>query len=161
MLKKSEKLFVISLGGSLIIPGEFDIDYLKKFRHYYKKINFKEKILVAGGYKPGRSSDGAMIQIAKTYGAKTVINLSNIDYVYTKDPRKFKNAKPIKQATWDGFLNIIGRKWKPGANLPFDPTAAKQAKKQGQTVVIASGKNLKNLANILENKKFVGTVIAD
>ncbi len=127
--------------------------------NFDKKLVFKEKILLAGGHKPGRSSDGAMVKIAQTYGAKTVINLSNIDYLYTKDPRKFKTAKKIEQTSWKDFFKIIGAKWSPGANVPFDPTAAKIAEKNGIKVVIANGKNLKNLQNILENKKFKGTVI--
>ena len=126
---------------------------------YYRKIPHKRAIIFAGGHKPGQSSDGAMIKIAVTYGAKAVINLSNIDYVYTKDPRKFKDAKKIKKMTWDELLEITGSKWDPGKNVPFDPTAAKLAKKNKISVIIANGKNLKNLKNILSEKKFLGTII--
>jgi uridylate kinase len=93
----------------------------------YKKIAFKQKVLVGGGWKPGRSSDGAMIKYANTYGAATAINLSNIDYVYDKDPRKFKDAKPIRQISWKDYLKIVGSRWDPGKNFPFDPIAAKEA----------------------------------
>jgi uridylate kinase len=124
-----------------------------------KKINSNAKILVGGGWKPGRSTDDDAVRLAKIYGAKTIINLSNIDYVYDKDPKKNKTAKKIIRASWKSFIKIVGAKWRPGANLPFDPTAAQTAKAHRLQVIIANGKNLKNLQNILEGKKFKGTVI--
>lgn len=125
-----------------------------------KKDGFRKKILIgAGGWKPGRSSDDYSVRLAKVYGAKTIINLSNIDHVYTKDPRKFSDAAKIENISWKDFLKITGTTWDPGANVPFDPTAAKFAMRHKLKVIIANGKNLKNLRNILDNKPFQGTVI--
>ncbi len=124
-----------------------------------KKVGFKEKILVAGGWMPGRSTDDDAVRLAKVYGANTVINLSNIDFVYTKDPNKFADAKKITQIAWPDFRKIVGHKWDPGKNAPFDPTAAGLAAKLKLKVIIANGKNLPNLKNILENKPFIGTTI--
>src|SRR3989344_8232997 len=62
-----------------------------------KKIKSKKHILIAGGWKPGCSTDYDAVLLAKTYGAKELINLSNIEYVYDKDPAKFKNAKKIEE----------------------------------------------------------------
>ena len=53
-----------------------------------KKLRTKKMILVAGGWKPGWSTDMDAVLLAKNIGAKLVINLSNIDHVYDKDPRK-------------------------------------------------------------------------
>ncbi len=125
-----------------------------------KKVNFKKQILVAGGWMPGRSTDDDAVRLAKIYNADTVINLSNIDYVYDKDPRKFKTVKKITEITWTDFKKIVGNKWDPGKNVPFDPTATTLASKLNLKVVIANGKNLKNLKNILEDKKFIGTTIS-
>ncbi len=224
-----KNLFVISLGGSLIVPDEVDIKFLKSFkslierhakrgnrfilitgggktcRKYQaalsqiskpdntaldwlgiqstwlnakliqlmfgklanpnvisdpnKKLNFKEKILVAGGWMPGRSTDDDAVRLALAYGGKTIINLSNIPFLYSKDPKKFQDAKKIKNISWPGLLKITGSQWNPGANLPFDPTAAKTAKASGLRAIIAAGKNLKNLEKILLGKEFEGTVI--
>ena len=51
--------------------------------------------MVAGGWMPGRSTDDDAVRLAKIYGAEMVINLSNIDYVYDKDPNKYKDAKKL------------------------------------------------------------------
>jgi len=64
--------------------------------------NFKEDILVAAGWRPGFSTDFDAVLLAKYLNIKTVINLSNIDYVCDKDPRKFPDCKKNKR-------NFLGR----------------------------------------------------
>lgn len=62
-----------------------------------EKIKTEKKILVFGGFKPGWSTDFDAVLMAKNLKEKTVVNLSNIDFVYDKDPTKFKGAKPLKK----------------------------------------------------------------
>ena len=124
-------------------------------------IKFRKPVLVAAGWKPGRSSDYQAVILARRFGASTIINMSNIDYVYDKDPRKFKNAKKITLIDWNSFQKLVGTKWVPGANAPFDPTATKYAKAHKQKVIILNGNNIANLGAALSGKgKFKGTVIA-
>jgi uridylate kinase len=85
--------------------------------------------------------------------------MSNIKMAYDKDPKKHKDAKPIKEATWPEFRNIVGDTWTPGLNVPFDPIASKRAEELGLKVVILDGKDLSNLRKHLRGGKFVGTVI--
>lgn len=47
----------------------------------------------------------------------------------------------------------------PGMNSPFDPVAAQLGKEINLKVIVCHGNDLKNLDNILEGKRFVGTVI--
>ncbi len=124
-----------------------------------EKIKTKKKILIGGGWKPGRSTDFDAVLIAKNFGAKRVINLTNIDCIFDKDPKKFKKAKPIEKISFDEYLKIVGKKWIPGANLPFDPVAASLAKKEKIEIVILNGKNFKNLEKFFKGQKFIGTVI--
>lgn len=123
------------------------------------KINFKENILIAAGWKPGCSTDYDAVLLAKNIGAKKIINLSNIDFVYSKDPKKFKDAKKIKEISWKEFIKLLPKKWSPGLSSPFDPLAAKEAQKLKMEVVIMNGKKLENLEKYLENNNFNGTVI--
>ncbi len=118
-----------------------------------------EKIMVAAGWRPGWSTDYVATILAERLGAKTVINLSNIKYVYDKDPKKYKTAKKIKEINWQDFHKIVGNKWNPGLNAPFDPVASKHAEEQGLKVIIAEGRNIKNLERIFKGERFVGTVI--
>lgn len=223
------KTYVISLGGSIIVPNEIDVSFLKKFRklvldfvkkgdrlvivcgggktsrrysdaakqitkakgydidlvgiratkinaelvragfgnHAYKevienptkKIKTNKKIIVASGWIPGFSSDMDAVLLAKNLGAKKVTNLSNISYVYTKDPRKYKNARRIKEISWKDFQKIVGDRWIPNSSFPFDPEASKKARQLKLEVIIAKGTDLKNLKNILGDKRFKGTII--
>lgn len=124
-----------------------------------KKINTKKRIIIASGWIPGFSSDMDAVLLAKNLKAKEVINLSNIDYAYTKDPRKHKDAKKVIETGWKGFQKIVGTKFRANSSFPFDPIASKLAKKMKLTVIIAKGTNLKNLDNILKNKLYRGTTI--
>ncbi len=122
-------------------------------------LRWHDSVLIAAGWKPGWSTDYIAVRLAKKYGASRIINLTNIDAVYDKDPSKYEDAEPIARITWQAFRKIVGSKWEPGANAPFDPVASKLADRWGMEVVIAKGTDLKNLRAILDRKKFQGTVI--
>lgn len=227
-----DKTFVISLGGSIVVPNDIDTVFLKEFkdaitsylnknkqsriifvvgggapaRNYQnaskalngstissydldmigirathlnaeyvrlalgaasplvtnpksKNTPFDGQILVAGGWKPGFSTDTDAVYLGIRFGAKYVINLSNTDMVYTDDPRKNKDAKPIMDITWSNFQKIVGKTWEPGKNVPFDPIASKLAKKHDINVICANGRNINNTLNILNGKDFIGTTI--
>ena len=125
-------------------------------KNHFKK---GEGMMVAAGWRPGWSTDYVATILAERLGAKTVINLSNIRYAYDKDPNKFKDAKKIKNISWPDFRKIVGNKWDPGLNVPFDPIASKLAEEQNLKVIIAEGKNINNLARIFNGEKFIGTII--
>ena len=123
-------------------------------------ISFSGKILVASGWKPGFSTDNDAVLLAEKFGADTVVNLSNIEKVYTDDPRHNPDAKPIDEICWKDFRKIVGDAWTPGKNVPFDPVASKKAEELSLAVICASGKNIENIKNILDGKNFIGTKIA-
>ncbi len=125
----------------------------------YQKVKTAKPIIVAAGYEPGWSTDYDATYLAKAYGSEKLINLSNIDYAYDKDPKKFKNARPIKEIGWADFRKIVGNKWLPRMNKPFDPIAARAAQELELKVVILNGKNIGNLKRCLNEEKFKGTII--
>ncbi len=122
-------------------------------------IDFKGKVLVAAGWHPGFSTDNDAVLLAEKHDAKTVVNLSNIEKVYTDDPRKNPDAKPIDEISWSNFRKMVGNEWIPGKNCPFDPIASKKADECKMTVICASGKNIENIRAILNDQKFIGTKI--
>ncbi|MBU1728237.1 UMP kinase [Patescibacteria group bacterium] len=224
-----EEIIIISLGGSLIIPDQIDVDFLKDFKNLillhisqgkkfiiitgggkicrryqevakeisnpsnedldwigiaslklnaellrvifsekahekvvsdpHQKLSFEKSIIICSAYKPGRSTDWDTVIVAKNVGAKKVINLSNIDYVYDSDPKINPNAKKIEKISWAEYRSIIPKEWNPGLNTPFDPIASEMAEKEGMQVVIMNGKPVSNLAKCLNGEKFLGTII--
>ena len=224
------KTIVISLGGSLVFPGDnIDIDYLKKFRQLilslirkkyrmvivvgggrinskynqaakkvanikpvdldwlgikaantnselirvilsdyaypevvknpFRKIKTNKQIIIGTAFKPGSSTDLRAVQFALNLNADRVINLTDVDYVYDKDPNKFKNARPLKQISWLQYKKMFGTKWIPRLSAPFDPIATKLACRQGIEVVILNGRKLANIKKHLNNQPYKGTVI--
>jgi uridylate kinase len=117
------------------------------------------RVLVAAGWKPGFSSDYDAALLAEKFGAEELINLSNIEQVYTDDPRKNPDAKPLAKISWAAFRDMVGDEWSPGKNVPFDPVASRHAAKIGLRVICAAGRNLENLRKILAGEDFLGTVI--
>lgn len=120
---------------------------------------FGEKIMVAAGWRPGWSTDYIAVSLARKYGIQNIINMSNIDYVFDKDPKLHQNAKRIEEISWPEFRKIVGNKWDPGLNLPFDPVASRLAERLKLKVMILNGHNLRNLSRLLNDEPFKGTTI--
>jgi len=123
------------------------------------KLPIKKKVVIAGGWKPGWSTDYVATLIAQEYELKNIINLSNIDYVYNKDPKTHRDAKKIKEINWDDFQKIVGKKWSPGLNAPFDPVASQKANQLNLEVAVLNGKNIKNLNKYFKKQNYKGTLI--
>lgn len=137
-----------------------DLVYKNVIKNPTEKIKTKKPIIIAGGWKPGFSTDTDSVLLAKQFGAKELFNLSNIDYVFDKDPSKYKDAKKIETIDWKSFRkNIVGYKWLPGKNSPFDPIASGMAQKMGLKVGVLNGNNLIEVEKALKGDKFKGTIV--
>jgi len=231
-MAESSDVKVISLGGSIIVPDDVDVDFLRRFveavenhlaqdehrriilvcgggapaRRYQvaysriapqpddsardwigiaaTKLNaelirqlflsrcplpvitdptsvtvFAGKVIVASGWKPGFSTDYDAVLLAEKFSADTLINLSNIEKVYTDDPKTNPDARPLDSISWADFRAMVGEEWTPGRNVPFDPVAARHASEVRLRVIVASGRDIENLNLILEDGAFKGTVI--
>ena len=120
----------------------------------------KNNIIFCGSlrYKPDNTSDGTAAEIA-SYLKTDFINLTNVNGLYTKDPRKFKDAKFISKISFSEFFKMADFAYKPGQHFVLDQSAARIIKKYNIKTTILNGKNLKNLENFLNSKEFIGTVI--
>jgi uridylate kinase len=125
-----------------------------------RRVADRSQVIIGAGWKPGWSTDYCAVLAAKKLGAKKLVNLSNIDYVYTKDPKKFTDAVKIETSTWADFRKLIPDHWDPGLSSPFDPIAAKEAELLGLEVAVINGKKLGEFENYLSGKPFAGTIIS-
>jgi len=136
-----------------------DLVYAEVVKDPSKKIKTAKPIIVAGGWKPGWSTDYDAVKLAEIYKSNLVVNMSNIDYVCDSDPQKNKNAQKFEKLNWVEMKKIVGDKWIPGKNIPFDPSATKLAEKLNLKVVFVKGTNLKQVKNVILGKKVAGTII--
>ena len=128
----------------------------KTLRKYVKKQN----IIFCGAleYKPDQTSDSTAADIAREFKSD-FINITNIRGLYDKNPKEHKDAKFIPKITWKEFDKLANKsKFKPGQHFVLDQTASKMILKNKITTYI-TGKDLKQLDNILSKKKFKGTTI--
>jgi len=148
------------LNGHLLRTVLSDVAHPEIITNPLKKIKTKKPVIIAAGYKPGWSTDYVATLLAREYKINTLLNLSNIDHVYDKDPKKFPQAKLIKEISWPDFRKIVGNKWSPGLNAPFDPVASKLSQQLGLKVIILNGRQIGNLSKCLSGKSFEGTIIS-
>lgn len=116
-------------------------------------------ITIGSGWKPGWSTDYDAVIHAGVVGVKQVINISNIDFVYTKDPRKFSDAEKIEKITWEAYRKLIPDTWDAGLHSPFDPIASSKAEELSLSVAILNGLNITELRHAIIGAPFIGTEI--
>lgn len=116
------------------------------------------KVVLCGGLTPGQTSDGTTAMIADYLDADVLINMTNVDGLFDKDPKKYKDAKFIPRLTHAEFKKIIDKiEQKPGMHFVLDHQAARITRNSKIKVVILKGVN--NLKKFLDGKKFRGTII--
>jgi len=147
------------LNAQLIRTIFQDIADARVIKHYEIILKIQSPVAVSAGWKPGWSTDYCAVTVCQDYGLTQVVNMTNVDQVYDKDPKKYPDAKPIRSITWREYRKMVGNIWKPGMNAPFDPIASKLAEEINIAVKIVNGKNFKNLADALDGKRFIGTHI--
>lgn len=120
-----------------------------------------EPVVICASNVPGTSSNYDAVMFAKVLGADRLINLSNIDYVYTEDPRKNNKAEKIETISWESFMRIIPSKeqWDNRLSVPFDPFAAELASKIGLLVYFVKGNDFDSVKSVLLGGEFKGTTI--
>ena len=118
------------------------------------------KIVFTGGlrYEEDNTSDGTAARIAN-YLSTDFINITDVDGLYTKDPRKFKDAKLINHISFQDFDAMIKKiLYHPGQHFVLDQHASTIIKRHKIRTIIL-GKNLGNIRECLNDKDFKGTVI--
>lgn len=122
--------------------------------------HWREKVLIAAGWKPGWSTDYVASRIAGLLSVKHIVNASNIDGVFTADPRKDASAKMLKEISWHDYRKMVGDAWNPGLSAPFDPVASKYCQRHGIAVAVIDGKNFKNMERLVRGDEFHGSFLS-
>ena len=101
----------------------------------------KDKILVGGGYKPGSSTDYRAVLFARKMKADLIINATDIDGVYTKNPTIHPDAEKLPELTCLRLEEIIKQNTRqaPGEYGLFDLKGVRLAKKLKTPLIIIDG----------------------
>lgn len=113
-------------------------------------------VFVAGGFTPGRTTDDVAVQLAIAAKEKRVINLTNVDGVYDKDPRE-GDATRYDALSWNDYLAMFDTH-APGLHAPFDPVAARHCQEYQMQAVVCDGRDLEGLRRLLAGES-IGTIL--
>ncbi len=121
----------------------------------------KYKVVVMGGTIPGITTDSDSSLLAEAVGAGRLINISNVDAIYEKDPKKQPNSKKFKQLTYDQLISLATESDKrtAGTHFVFDLLACKLIARSKIETHFVSCKDMRDIANAIEGKKHAGTVV--
>ena len=125
-----------------------------------KNLLRKNNIIFCGSlrYEPKETSDATSAKLAN-YFKTEFINLTNVQGLHDKNPIEFKNAKFIPEISWKDFDKMASKqKFHPGQHFVLDQSASKIIMKNKITTYIL-GKDINQLDNLLNNRKFKGTII--
>lgn len=117
------------------------------------------KIVVVGGLQPGQSTNAVAALVAERVKADILINATNVDGVYTRDPKKDPRAEKLDQVTINEIQEIINDKaFFAGKYELFDMVALKILERSKITTWIINGEDPENILRIIAGEK-IGTRI--
>lgn len=113
----------------------------------------KAKVLTVAGIKPGRSTDANTALLAEKIKANLLIILTDVAGLYTKDPKKYKDAKLVKKIRFSELDKFFPKNVSPGKYGVIDPLALKVVKRSKIHTFIVNGKDPRIILDLLAGKK--------
>lgn len=113
---------------------------------------------VIGGIAPGRSTDANGAMAAKKIRADLFIKLTDVDGVYNRDPKKFRNARKLNDIRFSD-MKKLAVKGSPNKYGVLDKLATKTLSQGRIKTIIINGKDPRNIEKALRGEK-IGTTIS-
>ncbi|MFX0013513.1 MAG: UMP kinase [Promethearchaeota archaeon] len=113
---------------------------------------------VSGGFLTAIKTDEDAAILADLFGSPILVNVTNVDGIYDKDPNQYSDAKKYSNLTYYQFYEIVSPlSLKAGSNAPFTLIAAKICERTNIRVIITDA-NVEKIKKAIQGKD-VGTVI--
>lgn len=117
------------------------------------------KIVVMGGVKPGMTTDAIAAMIAEEIRADLLVKATDQNGIYTKDPKKYLDAKKIDTLSFDDLLQLFEEdRHKVGIHQILDPEAVRTLQRKRTKTIIVNGFKPENVTLVVKGEK-VGTII--
>jgi len=119
----------------------------------------KNGIVVMGGLKPGMTTDTVAAMVASKIDADIIVKATDQEGVYTKDPKRYPDAKKLDELSFDELDRILEEdKHKAGIHQIVDPEAVYILKKKRIKTIIVNGLKPENITAAIKGEK-IGTQI--
>ena len=155
---------VTRVNAKLLLLALGDFAYQRVPHNFQEALEFSAtgKIVVMGGTEPAHSTDAVSAILAEYIQADMLVNLTAVDGLYTKDPKKFDDAELIEEITASDMMEIIsGNEVKAGTYEFIDTTAIQMIKRSNLETVIANGNDPQNLIRAIKGEKIGTRVISE
>lgn len=119
----------------------------------------KDNIVVMGGTEPGHTTDAVSAMVAREWNAVRIVNASNVDAVYSDDPRKNPDAERFGRITIDKLKSIVYTEHEAAKSSVFDPLGVTIAKESKIDLLMVNGRDLPELRNAILGKDIKGTFV--
>ncbi|MGQ0534743.1 MAG: UMP kinase [Methanobacteriota archaeon] len=118
------------------------------------------RFVVMGGTEPGHTTDAVAAMLAERSHAARMVNATNVDGVFSEDPRTNPDARLFEKMTINQLVTLAqSQASEAGSSGVFDPLAARILRRARLPLSVVNGKDLKNLANALSGAAFRGTLV--
>ena len=116
-------------------------------------------LIVAGGLSIAQSTTAVAAIIAEISGADTLVYATNVEGIYTKDPRLHPDAKLLREVTIDRLKEIFLESRAVAGTYPlFDDISIRVIERAKLKVVVVNGRDPSNIEKAMYGEK-VGTII--
>ncbi len=119
--------------------------------------------IILGGTEPGHTTDGVAALVAVRVRAARVVNATDVDGVYDRNPRTNPDARRIDRLTWPEFRAMVHAETsgRPGQNFLFDRLGADALARAGIPLLIVPGRDLANLEEAVAGRPCEGSRIGE
>ena len=155
---------VTRINAKLLLLALGDAAYQRVPHNFQEALEYSAsgKIVVMGGTEPAHSTDAVSAILAEYVQADLLVNLTAVDGLYTKDPKKYDDAELIEEITASDMMEIIsGNEVKAGIYEFIDTTAIQIIKRSNLETVIANGNDPQNLIRAIKGEKIGTRVICE
>lgn len=117
------------------------------------------RIAIMGGTEPGHTTDAVAAMIARCMKADRIVNASNVDAVYSDDPRRNPDAKRYGTMTIRELKDVVYDDHDAGKSCVFDPLGVKIAMEERIDLFMVNGRDVDELRNAILGKGIKGTFV--
>jgi uridylate kinase len=118
-------------------------------------------VVVMGGTHPGHTTDAVTVMLGDRARSQRIVIATNVDGVYTADPKKDPSAKRLARLSADELVRICSTgDGRAGGTGVVDALGAKMIARSGIETAVVDGRDLKALEAALAGaKEFHGSLI--
>ncbi|HYB78488.1 MAG TPA: UMP kinase [Thermoplasmata archaeon] len=119
--------------------------------------------IILGGTEPGHTTDGVAALLAVRLRAARVVNATNVDGIYDRDPRADPNARRIEHLTWPEFRAMVhaGASGEAGQNFLFDRLGVDALARAKIPLWVVPGRDLSNLEAAIVGRPCRGSRVGE